>query len=187
MSDAKIKISQALEKGAETSEYLKAYVYNQVQLQKLNASEIIGESAAKVTQKLISGALFAMMLFFLLLATAFWLASVLGSYIFAFLIIAGFLLLLIVVFALTKESMIGKPIAERASKAIFKNNLPAESEAELRQRIKRLELLLEESSRDIPDSIQNLSAKDFLPEEIQSLSNSFVVKSIRKVSNLFRN
>lgn len=186
MAGAKTKFNQAIEKSAETSEYLKAYAHQQIQLQKLKLSKSIGKATAGIAEKIIIGVLFLMIFFFLLLATAFWLATVFNSYILAFLCIAGVLLLLFIIFLLTKKSLLQRPIYSQASKAVFNDELPKESEADLKLKIHRLELLLEESAKDIPETLQTLNAKDFLPEQVNAISNSFVVKSLRRVVNLFR-
>ena len=176
MIGVKDKFNDALGKGAETAEYVKAYADSQFKLKKLEISRTVGKTTAKIIEIAVAGVLVSLALLFALVAFTFWLATQLASYPLAFLIIAGGLLFIVLLFSLLKGVLVRKPAQRKADKMLFKEGLPTETEADLRHRVKVLEKLLEDSVKDIPNTFSDLNAKDFIPEKINNIAESGFVK-----------
>lgn len=111
---------QLLESAGETAEYIREYVKLQVDLFRLEMAERIAKVASALVAILAIAALGLLALLMLMLAAAFYLGNLWGSYALGFLCVGGFYILLAVLVVLFKERWLTNPLLTNIIRAFFK-------------------------------------------------------------------
>ncbi len=175
MSNAKDKINSAIEKGAETTTYIKNYIDAQFLLKRSELSDGLGKGISNMLFGAVLAFFCIFILLFSLVALAFYWSNLMGSYASGFLSVAGLVLLIVLIITLFKKQLFYNPTAKKVRHGLLNGHEDVD-EAELRNRVKHLEVLIEETSKDIPATVKELEVKDFLPDQLTSLTDNSVWK-----------
>lgn len=177
MNQAKQKINLAVEKGAETTEYIKAYIDYQSQLKRLELSKTISKNASSAILSLIMVSFIGVIFFFLLIGLAYFLGDYFNSTPMGFLAVSGGIFIVLVIIVLFSKFIIKRPIKKATYRAFFKNGLPKDNERILKRKINELETLISDSTQHIPDTVKKLKPKDFIPPKVNKIANNAILSS----------
>jgi len=111
---------QLLESAGETAEYIREYVKLQVDMFRLEMAERIAKVVSALVATLAIAALGLFALLMLMLAAAFYLGNLWGSYALGFLCVGGVYVLLAVLVVLFKERWLTNPLLTNIIRAFFK-------------------------------------------------------------------
>lgn len=171
MNGAKYKLNQALGKSAETGVYIKELVNSHIELKKVELSSIIGRLFFAFVFISIISILILGVAIFSLLGLTYFLAEQVGQYK-AFLIVSFLLILFILVFILI-SSMIKDSINRKVTQQFFDGKKEAPDKQSTLLKINKLEQLIDQSTKEIPKSVKQLSFKDFMPGGGSLASSTF--------------
>lgn len=186
MDQAKQKINQAVEKGAETTEYIKAYIDYQSQLKRLELSKTVSKSTSSVILSLVMISFIGAIMFFLLIGLAYFLGDYFNSIPMGFLSVAGGIFILLVFIVLLSKFLIKQPVTKATYGAFFKNGLPKDNEITLKRKLSKLETLIADSTQHIPDTVKELKPKDFIPEKVNKIANNAIFSSVAGIVQTVR-
>lgn len=180
MSEAKEKINEFIEHGAEASTYLKAYLETQFELKKFEAAKVAARSLTSIIFSTVTAIMFTGLFLFLMAALALYLSEVMGSYVYGFLSVAGIILALFLLLLILKKPVLSKLAARKMDKTIYKDK-PTPTEYDKQQleiRAEQLEHYLEDSVKDMPQALSTLKPLDFLPSKIGNPENGGIKNKI---------
>lgn len=183
-TNAQEKLNSAIEKGAETTTYIKSYIDNQLLLKRSQLSHGVGKGLSMATLLMIGSFMAALIFFFSMIALGFYFSSQFDSFTKGFLTVAGIVLLVFLVILLLRKFLINKPLDKMAHQ-LFLQDQPEINEEELKTKISTLEKLIEETSKEIPNTVKGIEAKDFLPNQVVNLSNNSLIKTGLNLANSF--
>lgn len=115
-------MSESIDKITDLFDKVKRYVALQIQITTLTIGEKAAQLLAKIVSNIVIVFLSLLALIFASFAGAFALGSWLKSYALGFLIMAGFYLLLILIFILLKNKHINNPLVNMFIRIFFNNN-----------------------------------------------------------------
>lgn len=182
MSGAKDKLSSAVEKGAEVTTYIKTYVDEQILLKRSELSRGVGSGLSKAVTIMISSFLGSLIFSFSMISLGFYFSKRFDSFIYGFLAVAGVVLIVLLIILLLRQYIIIKP-SNKIAHQMLMGDLPEVDEEEQRNKIAQLETLIEQTSKEIPETMMGIEAKDFLPDPIANISNSSLLKTGLNIAN----
>lgn len=177
MDQAKQKINLAVEKGAETTEYIKAYIDYQSQLKRLELSKTVSAGASSAILSLIMVSFIGVIFFFLLIGLSYFLGDYFNSIPLGFLAVASGIFILLIFILLLQKFIIKRPVKKATYGAFFKNGLPKDNEEVLKKKVTQLENLISDSTQHIPSAVKELKPKDFIPEKVNKIANNAILSS----------
>lgn len=96
-----------------------AYGYSSLELAKLKSAKTTANASGKIGAQILLLAIAMLGFLMVTLTVAFWLGEIWGSYYLGFGAVAGFYVLLVLIFGIFKEQLIERPIASFVAKMML--------------------------------------------------------------------